>query len=444
MGLKKLRIEYWGGVKIVVLRSETLPQTYDEFFYLLSSKMPPIASAAEQYVVRLKYKDQDGSVAVHLDDDDDLAVMYESSETNVINIELEEVTEATRDRLWNKARFDDAREMAAAASAAAPGARDSPSRRSQSSGSNIVAAAPVMDQWPSNHRQSLSISRSNSSNYSDPYQVNAPPIAAAAVPPSHQHQHLSQPDMGGFHPRSQMPQMPQMPPPYIAHSNPLLKEVGATQPHDVMQAAKSETLVVVAAAREYKFPIVWKVAERTTSEDLMGPLGRPDWAIQRSWGYKKIKHEEPTMTIQYAPRKFSLRSKSGGDTHFVFTIMFDSHPLFTAAVSRYQPKFDALSAAQFRMLLVDPISTSVSTEWACIQPPVAFVSDNSKLGGEYHVLFVVKDSSRDMSESTRTRMQSWLKGQMIAGSWATQMLQRGRNGDAADTIAQSELRLMGA
>ncbi|KAJ3341440.1 hypothetical protein HDU93_004841 [Gonapodya sp. JEL0774] len=411
----------------VVLRSEALPETFDEFFYLLSSKMPPIASAAEKYVVRLKYKDQEGSVAVHLDDDDDLLVMYESSETTVINVELEEVTEVTRDRLWTKQRFDEARELAASS------ARALPARRSPSISSGIASAAPVPDQWPQNVRQAPPISRSNSSTYSDGYPVNAQPIAAAAIPPTHQH-YAAPHDMGSLHSRGQIPQMP---PPYLSHSSPLLKDVGvvgsipsskqiildgkgynAFPVTDQAQAIKSETLVVVAAAREYRFPIVWKSADTTTTEELMGPLGRPDWSIQRSWGYKKAKHDESTMTIQFSPRKFSLRSKTGGDTHYVFTIMFDSHPLFTAAVSRYLPKFDALTAAQFRMQLMDPISTSVVTEWACIQPPLAFVTDNSKMGGEYHVLYVVKDASRDMSESTRTRMQSWLKGQMIAGSWA--------------------------
>ncbi|KXS13163.1 hypothetical protein M427DRAFT_383404 [Gonapodya prolifera JEL478] len=125
--------------------------------------------------------------------------------------------------------------------------------------------------------------------------------------------------------------------------------------------------------------------------------------------------------------------------------MYDSHQLFTAAVSRYHPKFDSMSAAQFRMLLMDPISTSVTTEWACVQPPSAFVPENPKIGGDYHVLYVVKDISRDMTESTKTRMQSWLKGQMIAGSWATQMLQRGHSGapDGAEPVSQAELRLLG-
>ncbi|KAJ3341357.1 Presenilin-1 [Gonapodya sp. JEL0774] len=92
MELKKLRVEYWDGIKIVILRENTLPQSYQEFIALLYGKIPPLESAASRYGLRMRYREYTDvrPIGFALESDDDLEAMYQSGESFIITVELEE------------------------------------------------------------------------------------------------------------------------------------------------------------------------------------------------------------------------------------------------------------------------------------------------------------------------------------------------------------------
>ncbi|KXS13161.1 hypothetical protein M427DRAFT_71561 [Gonapodya prolifera JEL478] len=426
MGLRKIRIEYWEGVKILVLRDDNLPRTYEEFAFTVCAKVPAIRAAAEQFVLRLRWKDpEQPDRMVHLDDDDDLELLYESGNIAVVMVELEETSEETVEQLWTKERIALVKD--------AMNARQAEQRQ----GARAHQQAQFDQPKQTFAFTEVSSISERSYNGSNPY-----------LPSAYQPFDGSADSVRSSNSSSPMSNM--NPPPYPdSHKRGLsdvtlsdamghlsLKErltnliaEPAFLDASLTGGAAVQVVSVAISGREFKFPLEFKNAMTATNAELMGVLGKPLWIGQRSWGYKRLKFDEDDMTITYMPRKSSTRAKFQSDTEYHFTIFFDSRPLFRAAMENYSDKIETLTLEDFRPTFVSPISIvrdigndrmPITTEWACISPPVELLVENAKAGGRYHCVYVVKDARNPvLSESGRIRLQTWLKTQLIAGAWTS-------------------------
>ncbi|KAJ3341369.1 hypothetical protein HDU93_005005 [Gonapodya sp. JEL0774] len=422
MGLKKIRIEYWEGIKIMVFRAEKLPSTYEEFAYMICTKIPAVRAAAEQFVLRLKWREPESVQNVHLDDDDDLAVLFESGDTAVVLVELEEVTEDSADQLWSKERLASFRESL----------NTSLNTSQQQFNEKELPPKPV----------------------NPPSLPRIPQIEIAAPPGfspdgtvvsfrSHEGSPLAQPTApkvsfsesslkaysaysegsNGSIDRQQLTVKDRL---ANLISDPSMEESRSTWSGD------HEVVSMVIARREFKFYLDWKSSASSSNAELMGVLGKPLWIGQRSWGYKKLETNREDMSITYHARKSSLRERFQRDTEYVFTILFDDASVFRSATEKYADKIDTLTHEDFRPFFVTPISVihdngndrvPINTDWVCIQPPVELVVENPKAGGQYHCIYVVKDSrTASLSSSCRSRLHRWLKAQILAGSWGIKIL----------------------
>ncbi|KAJ3337521.1 ATP-binding cassette, sub-B (MDR TAP), member 4 [Gonapodya sp. JEL0774] len=436
MAIKRLRLDYWEGVKLVVLRDGSFPQTYNEFCIFIFSKIPAVEQAAQKYILRLSYKDAADKKLIHLDDDDDLLLMYEVTATDisVVKIELEEVTEATGHLLWSKERIERERTIANNRKPVDPPARtpaDAPpslSRSVSTISSNSTGHGPQSLPSPP-ASASMSTLSYNGSSYMAPHEPMTPPPSASPAPgqrfasySTDRHPRkmtsYSERDMSSYQlPGFQEPNQYQLNDVISQHST--LKSnssQGSSGGHAApQQQQQSDTITVYVGQRELIFPLTWRNHKTGTLEDMMGVLGRPKWASQRGWGYKRSKFDEAVMSITYGPRKGSMRSKFQADAVYVFTILYDSNQIFRGALENCPVKLESMNPPDFRVNFVNSMIGQRSLvdgqplvcDWACIFAPAEFVPESSKGGKEYHVLYVVKDSKVALSDSCMRRVEAW-------------------------------------
>ncbi|KXS11569.1 hypothetical protein M427DRAFT_60582 [Gonapodya prolifera JEL478] len=208
----------------------------------------------------------------------------------------------------------------------------------------------------------------------------------------------------------------------------------------------AEPIVVTVAGKEYVFPLVWKNASRDGTEEVMGILGKNEWSAQRNWGYKHVKYTDMDFMISYGPRESSFKKLKGASL-FSFTMFFNTRPIFQSALNKYHRKFNSLSPADFKMYLIDPISQVkkmdlsqeiVVTDWACIQPPAVVQVESAMGSGEYHCLYLIKDAKNDMTDLCRKRVETWIvKALEDGGTWSAVSSSRSEVTSVMSRSAQS-------
>ncbi|KAJ3341362.1 hypothetical protein HDU93_004998 [Gonapodya sp. JEL0774] len=435
MGLKKLRVEYWDGIKIVVLRDGTLPQTYDDFVGLLCTKIPQIESAAQQYVLRLQYRDADTRAGVHLEEDDDLAVMYETGDSFILNVELEEVRNhrgikwAGQSQKSTQDNHLDLREPVRSSVVSSQSAQGMQMRQAPRGPNGL----PQLSIAPAAEKRT--------------YQAGAPPSPPHSVTTMTQSGHLSNGSQSNYGGSGTLYSTASTP---IGTATPSVNSgsQGVVRPSQIAAGIitesagpkNTEPIVVTVAGKEYVFPLVWMNAARQGTEQVMGVLGKPEWAAQRSWGYKHVKYTDMDFMIVYGPRESSYK-KLKGASQFMFTMFFNSRPLFQSALNKYHRKFNTLTPADFKTFLIDPVSQvkkmdlsieTVATEWAFIQPPASIQMESASAGGEYHCCYLIKDARTDLTDLARKRVESWIVTALgDGGCWCRRFLPF----DLADLLA---------
>ncbi|KAJ3341368.1 hypothetical protein HDU93_005004 [Gonapodya sp. JEL0774] len=185
---------------------------------------------------------------------------------------------------------------------------------------------------------------------------------------------------------------------------------------------------VGGGAREYTFPLEWRHGTADKTELVMGMFGKPEWAGQRAWGYKQTEMPDTKgseLSVTYAPRLSSSRMALEGETFCSFTIFFNTRPLAQLALSNLPRKLPSLTPTVFRSSFILPLSTrGIVTEWACVCPPPDLVPADPRGGGEMRLVYVVKDSRDGVGELCGREVGGWLSRAVAEGVWASEMVKR--------------------
>ncbi|KAJ3322088.1 hypothetical protein HDU93_003150, partial [Gonapodya sp. JEL0774] len=94
MSLKRLRINYGDGTKIIALKSDGLPRTFYDLVGLIVGRVSALSSVDES-LLTFTYLDGDGVTEIDVEDDSDLEFMFETFETSdivVLNVKRQEPT----------------------------------------------------------------------------------------------------------------------------------------------------------------------------------------------------------------------------------------------------------------------------------------------------------------------------------------------------------------
>ncbi|KXS12446.1 hypothetical protein M427DRAFT_59587 [Gonapodya prolifera JEL478] len=425
MVLRKVRVEFWDGIKVLVLRDATLPRTYDEFVALLCLKIPQIEVAAQSYVLRLDYHEHsDVRGAILLQEDDDLLVMYEAGESLVLNVQLEEVTDRTRHLLVTPefiAYYQHVILPSLQQPPLAPNADPAPPPptllNTPSLGPVSVGprrhSIPVAQQQVTDTSEPLSrfgsLSRSGStrapsntsSNAGSAHFVPFQALTPTAITPS------SSFASGAAHDSA----------------------VSDCQ-SDMTGVSSVDSISVPTLGATHTFQLAWTTPSKQTISHVMGALGTVEWEAQRGWGYKQVRYAETDLTISYAPRESSLKNARMG-TRYTFTIIFSSRPLFDTALHKYPRKLASLTPSDFLSAFIAPLATVVlgpggavqmDTEWAVLSPPAGRkqgqgAGGNPRGGGEYHCCYAVKETGRE-AETVTKRVEAWVRAALgEKGCW---------------------------
>ncbi|KAJ3307057.1 hypothetical protein HDU93_006091, partial [Gonapodya sp. JEL0774] len=91
---------------------------------------------------------------------------------------------------------------------------------------------------------------------------------------------------------------------------PTLKADDAAEP-------TSRYIQVVVAGNVYPFPVEFKNERTSAVEDLMGPLSKIEWAVQRGWGFKRSQKDPTNLSISYIPKPSDYRTLTAGGFGYV-------------------------------------------------------------------------------------------------------------------------------
>ncbi|KAJ3327914.1 hypothetical protein HDU93_001760, partial [Gonapodya sp. JEL0774] len=157
------------------------------------------------------------------------------------------------------------------------------------------------------------------------------------------------------------------------------------------------------------------MSSKAPADDIVGILGRPEWAAQRGWGYKHIRVDPGMMSIRYGPREKDLGKNKGAGKIGVltFTIFFTTVPIYSSAAETYTLKTDDLQPSTFRSHFVDSLHKIVDTEWACIAPPAE--SRIVPTTGNLSIGYICKPVGEPLGEKAKQRVVAWATANLSKG-----------------------------
>ncbi|KAJ3332489.1 hypothetical protein HDU93_009061, partial [Gonapodya sp. JEL0774] len=394
-----MRINYVGGTKILALKSDGLPRSFDAFQDLIVSKVAALEST-DKALLKFTYLDIDGVTNIDVEDDGDVGFMLESLETSdsvVVNVSDPGALILADSHLQNFRQP----------------VRAPPSPASTDAASSLHSQSQSSDTPPRRQDSLLSLARSSSA--SSPTGTGTQGIHTTSVP-------LNIPIAATNEYRSNRNEPDEID---IGVGDGILVTLIRDDywAHALLAAASTENtdrIRVAIGGKEHVWSLSWRNERLVGVDQLLGALGTSEWSVQRGWGYKQIQNDPAYWYLKYVPREQDVK-KHPESGYVQFTIFYNDKTLFTAANSKLREKVDNLSNPRFFEEFLERLRShkdtkNVVTEWACIEPPAAYVGPHAGKG-DLHVAFVVKQQWDILSGKTAKTISAWVQRQLVSGDW---------------------------